>query len=79
MVPKDLDLRRAGRTWKGREGRERFALAPEKLELVRGKLLWSDEDRLTLLALLLENVGVDQAVQLGDPAVWRAAVATLAP
>lgn len=79
MVPKDLDLRRAGRTWEGTEGRERLALAPGKFELVQGKLFWSDEDRLTLLALLLENVGVDQAVRLGDPDVWREAVATLNP
>jgi hypothetical protein len=28
--------------------------------------------------LLLENVGADRAVQLGDPDVWRAAVAKLA-
>jgi hypothetical protein len=33
--------------------------------------------RLTLLALLLENVGTDQAVRLGDPEVWRAAVRDL--
>ena len=29
------------------------------------------------LALLLENVGVDQAVRLGDPEVWREAVREL--
>jgi hypothetical protein len=45
----------------------------------RGKLFWSDEDRLTVLALLLENVGVDKAVRIGDPDVWREAVATLDP
>ena len=79
MVPKDIDLRRDGRTWEGTEGRERFALVPGKFEMVRGKLFWSDEDRLTVLALLLENVGVDRAVRLGDPNVWREAVAILAP
>ena len=51
---------------------------PEKLEMVRGMLFAADEDRLTVLALLLENVGVDRAVRLGDAAVWRAAVANLA-
>jgi hypothetical protein len=30
-----------------------------------------------MLGLMLENVGADQAVRLGDPAVWRAAVAAL--
>jgi hypothetical protein len=42
-----------------------------------GKLFWDETQRLTLLALLLENVGVDQAVRLGDPEVWRAAIREL--
>ena len=66
-----------GRAWSGSEAQERYQLAPEKLEMVRGKLLWSDEERETLLGLLLENVGVDRAVQLGDAEVWRAAIAKL--
>ncbi len=66
-----------GRTWSGSEARERYQLAPEKLEMIRGKLLWSDEERETLLGLLLENVGADLAVQLGDAEVWRAAIAKL--
>ena len=45
--------------------------------MVDGKLLFDDHDRLLLLALLLENIGADAAVQLGDPAVWREAVARL--
>jgi len=36
-----------------------------------------DQERLLMLGLLLENVGVDAAVRLGDPAVWRAAIAEL--
>jgi hypothetical protein len=52
-------------------------LTPEKFEMVDGKLLGSDQDRETLLGLLLENVGADRAVRLGDPEVWRAAVAKL--
>ena len=39
-----------------------------------GKLLWDDEQRINLLGLLLENMGADEAVRLGDPAVWRAAI-----
>lgn len=71
------DIRREGRAWTGDEGMQRFSLTPEKFEMYRGKLFWSDEDRVNLLGLLLENVGADQAVRLGDPAVWRAAVAAL--
>lgn len=66
-----------GRAWSGSEAQERYQLAPEKLEMIRGKLLWSDEERETLLGLLLENVGADRAVQLGDAEVWRAAIAKL--
>ena len=45
--------------------------------MIDGKLFWSDEERLLLLGLLLENLGADAAVRLGDPQVWRTAVASL--
>ena len=45
--------------------------------MVGGKLLASHDERLTLLALLLENVGVNEAVRLGNPDIWRAAIAAL--
>ena len=45
--------------------------------MIDGKLLHDDEERLMLLALLLENVGADAAVRLGAPGIWRAAVAKL--
>jgi hypothetical protein len=77
MVEIQWDIRRAGRAWGGEEARERYNLTPEKFEMVDGKLFWSDDERVTLLGLLLENVGVDRAVRLGDPKVWRAAVADL--
>ena len=70
------DIRREGRRW-GDEALSRYSLTPEKIEMVGGKLLSSEEERLTLVALLLENVGVDKAVRLGDPAVWREAVDAL--
>jgi hypothetical protein len=68
---------RDGRAWTGDEALARWELTPEKFEMHGGKLFWDETQRLTLLALLLENVGVDQAVQLGDPEVWRAAVRDL--
>jgi hypothetical protein len=70
------DIRREGRAWR-EEALDRLMLAPEKFEMWDGKLFWSDEARITLLALLLENLGVDAAVRIGDPAVWRAAIAAL--
>jgi hypothetical protein len=71
------DIRREGRAWRGGEGMKRFTSAPNKIEMIGGKLFSSDEDRVTMLGLLLENVGADAAVRLGDPAVWRAAVGDL--
>ena len=56
---------------------ERYYLAPEKIELLEGGLFGFAEARLVMLGLLIENVGVDAVVRLGDPAVWKAAVANL--
>lgn len=70
------DIRAEGRAWRT-EAMDRYALTPEKLEMIDGKLLHDDDERLRLLALLLENVGADAAVRLGDPNVWRAAVGRL--
>jgi hypothetical protein len=71
------DIRREGRQWNADEALSRFALTPEKFEMYQGKLFWSEADRVTLLALLLENVGADRAVRLGNPDVWRGAVQEL--
>ena len=71
------DIRREGRAWHGDEFSSRYNVIPEKIELIRGKLFWSEEDRLNMLALLLENVGIDKAVRLGDPDVWREAISQL--
>ena len=77
MPEPQWDIRREGRDWVGDEVWSRYSLAPEKIELIEGKLFWREEDRLTMLALLLELLGADQAVRLGDPNVWREAVENL--
>lgn len=71
------DIRRDGRAWTPEEWNVRRELTPHKNELIRGKLYWRDEDRLHMLALLLENIGADRAVRIGDPRVWREAIAAL--
>jgi hypothetical protein len=76
MTKPQWDIRNEGRSW-GDEAMDRYMLKPEKIEMIDGKLLWSDEDRELLLGLLLENLGADRAVQLGDTEVWRRAVARL--
>lgn len=70
------DIRRDGRAW-GDESMSRYALTPGRTEMVAGKLYGTEEERLTMLALLLENVGTDTAVRIGNPDIWRAAVAGL--
>jgi hypothetical protein len=76
MRDTEWDIRRSGRSWAREEFHQRLELMPDSLEVWEGKLLWEDEERLKLLGLLLENLGVDNAVQLGDIEVWRDAIAT---
>lgn len=69
------DIRREGRSWKGEEFRARADHLMElNFEISGGKLFWSEETRRMVLAMLLENVGMDAAVRLGDPERWREAI-----
>lgn len=79
MRDSDWDIRGDGRSWGGTEFGQRADLRPEKLEIHDGRLLWDDEERVLLLGLLLESLGANRAVRLGDPEVWRAAVNRLEP
>ena len=36
------------------------SIAPSKLELINGHLFWSEEERLNMLGLLIENLGTDK-------------------
>lgn len=77
MPKPNWNVRNKGRAWHGDEAWARYQLTPHKIELIKGKLLWSNKDREILLGLLLENVGADRTVKFGDPEVWRKAVAKL--
>jgi hypothetical protein len=71
----EFDIQRQGRRWSRPEIEQKYhKLCPEKIELIEGRMFWSDEERLNMLALLLENVGIDAAVRLGDPALWKQAI-----
>jgi hypothetical protein len=74
--PKEWNIRREGRAWAGEEFHKRIYQAPEKIEFVAG-IFTNERERLIVLAMLLENLGIDTAVRLGDPADWKAAVAGL--
>jgi hypothetical protein len=77
MDEPNWDIHREGRAWGLGEALSRYQLTPEKMEMFGGRLYHSDEERLTILALLLENGGIDRAIRLGDPRLWREAIAQL--
>ena len=74
--PAEWKIEREGREWKGDEFDQRIYQAPEKIEYVGGIFI-NERQRLTVLAILLENMGIDKAVQLGKPEDWKAAIAEL--
>ena len=69
----DWDIRREPRRWTDEEFNRRIYQAPEKIEY-GGGIFFGDEQRMTVLAMLLENLGIDRVVQLGNPADWKAAI-----
>jgi hypothetical protein len=74
--PAEWKIEREGREWKGEEFDKRIYQAPEKIEYVGGIFI-NERQRLIVLAMLLENLGIDKAVQLGNPEDWKAAIADL--
>jgi hypothetical protein len=74
--PAEWDIRREGQQWSGERFERRLYQAPEKIEFVGG-IFVDETERLTVLAMLLENLGIDKAVRLGRPEDWKAAVAEL--
>ena len=74
--PAEWKIGREGRAWKGEEFEKRIYQVPEKIEYVGGIFI-NERQRLTVLAMLLENLGIDKAVQLGNRKDWKAALADL--
>ncbi len=74
--PTEWNIRREGREWRGEEFEKRIYQAPEKIEY-KGGIFVNERQRLTVLAMLLENLGIDAAVRLGNPKDWKEAVAQL--
>src|SRR5271157_4470214 len=64
MKPIDWDIRREGRRWSHEESDQRCYQAPEKIEYVDG-IFASDRQRLIVLGMLLENLGIDRAIRYG--------------
>lgn len=76
MAASILNVEDFDREWKGEEFDKRIYQAPEKIEYIGGIFI-NERQRLTVLAMLLENLGIDKAVQLGNPKDWKAALADL--
>ncbi len=76
MKPIDWDIRRKGRLWSHEEFDQRIYQAPEKIEFVDG-MFGSDRERLIVLGMLLENLGIDRAIRFGKIEDWKAAIADL--
>ncbi len=74
MKPVEWDIRRKARRWTKDEMDQRLYQAPEKIEYVGG-IFASERERLTVLAMLLENLGIDKVVQFGKLEDWKAAIA----
>ena len=70
----DWDIQPEGRAWRGGEALPRLDRAPEKFEMIDGKLFWSDGERLAVLGLLLENLGMKAALRLAPLERWRVAL-----
>jgi hypothetical protein len=78
VPPLTWDIHREGRGWTREEFDARVSrLVDLKFEISKGKLFWSEATRLLVLGMLLENVGLDAAVRLGDPERWKEAVAVM--
>jgi hypothetical protein len=76
MNPTEWDIRREGRRWTREESQRRLYQAPEKIEFVGG-IFASERERLTVLGMLLENLGIDKVIRFGNLADWKAAIADL--
>ena len=76
MKPIDWDIGREGRLWSDEEFEERIGQAPEKVEFVDG-IFANDRQRLVVLGVLLENLGIDRAIRFGRLEDWKAAIADM--
>lgn len=72
----DWDIRRKGYKWSSEKFEKRLYQAPEKIEFAGG-IFSSEEERMTVLGMLLENLGIDKVVQLGNLSDWKMAIADL--
>ena len=69
-----FDIGLEGRRWKVTRFDELATVLPEKMELIDGKLFWSERHRLGMLGAMLEQVGLVDAVRLAPKELWLEAL-----
>ncbi|HBI44357.1 MAG TPA: hypothetical protein DDY78_16120 [Planctomycetales bacterium] len=74
MTQERWDIRREGRHWTREESERRMYQAPEQIEFVGG-IFAGESERLKVLGMLLENLGIDKVVRFGNLEDWKAAIA----
>ena len=75
-----FDIRRQGRAWVGGEARDRLRRLGEcRIEVLDGRLFFDEFQRRMLLGMLLENVGLDAALELANLNLCRQALAAKLP
>ncbi len=68
-------IHRHGRAWVAEEARERLRrLGDCRIEVRDGRLFVDEFQRRMVLGMLLENVGLDAAIELAGPGLWRQAL-----
>ena len=60
----EWDIRRKSRHW-CEEALRRWELTPEKIEMCDGQLFYTKEERLLMIGMLLENVGLRRGRETG--------------
>ena len=63
-----------GRLWNVDRYYELGSVLPEKMELINGKLFGVERYRLGMLAAMLEQVGLREAVKLAPKELWLEAL-----
>lgn len=71
-----FDIRRQGRAWGSGEADDRLRrLGPCRIEVFDGRLFSDEFQRRLLLGMLLENLGLEVALELATAHRWRKALA----
>ena len=76
MKSSKWDIRPEGRRWSHEEFDQRTDQAPQKIEYVDG-IFASNRERLNVLGMLLENLGIDKAIRFGKLENWKVAIADM--